>query len=208
MKPNNIILDILTILQAFKKVDQSPQTEDSKKGFIWVLEPSAMEKGVESTTRYRRTGPNKKIGRTEPAASQRQRSGAKGGKAARRVAKLRKCAKLEETKNPKFLKKGANSPQTSFSSDRNFDANVIDFNAYDLTSVPYYLPTPTSTIQSPFDSEMSRYSYGDISGCANSLDNELLFYDDFKHVPDPTLPSSSLCEPSEHMLSHTFNFKP
>ena len=164
-----------------------------------------MEKGVESTTRYRRTGPSKKIGRTEPAAAQRQRSGAKGGKAARRVAKLRKCAKLEEPKPSRFFEKSSSSQQTSFSSDHNYDTNMIDFDAYDLTRVPYYLPT--STDQSPFDSDISQYPYGDISGCADSLDNEPLFYDEFKHVPDPALPSSSLCEPNEHMLAHAFNFK-
>ena len=198
------LVDVLTNMQAFKKVDQAPPSDESKKGFIWVLEPSAMEKGVESTTRYRRTGPGKKTSRTEPAATQRQRSGAKGGKAARRVAKLKRCAKLEESKAPRCLEKGTDDQQASFSSENNFDPNLIE---YDLTQIPYYMATPTSTVHSPFDSDMSRYSYGDIIGCAGSLDNEPLFYDEFEHAPDPALPSSSLREPNEHLLGHAFNLK-
>jgi hypothetical protein len=49
---------------------------------------------VQSTTRYRKHGSNKKTNRARVPAPLRQRSGAKGGRAARRAAKLRREEQL------------------------------------------------------------------------------------------------------------------
>lgn len=53
---------------------------------MWVLTDEAIKNGVQSTTRYRKTGAGKKPLGSRAPAIQRQRSGAKGGRAARRTA--------------------------------------------------------------------------------------------------------------------------
>ncbi|KAL4808926.1 hypothetical protein BDV18DRAFT_91983 [Aspergillus unguis] len=55
----------------------------------WRLTDEAVVNGVQSTTRYRKQGSYKKPVPTEPPAPQRQRSGAKGGKATKITAKFR-----------------------------------------------------------------------------------------------------------------------
>lgn len=82
---------LLTKPQAFEKVDQP--CEDSRKGFMWRLTEEAIRDGVKSTTRYRSKQPNKRGHRTQPQP-QRQASGAKGGQAARRAAKVRRSHRM------------------------------------------------------------------------------------------------------------------
>ncbi|RAH77135.1 hypothetical protein BO86DRAFT_441920 [Aspergillus japonicus CBS 114.51] len=55
----------------------------------WRLTEEAVKYGVQSTTRYRKQASNKKTSSSDPPAPQRQRSGAKGGKATKIKAKLR-----------------------------------------------------------------------------------------------------------------------
>jgi hypothetical protein len=56
---------------------------------VWLLTEDAIKNGVQSTTRYRKTGAGKKpLGGRMPAL-QRQRAGARGGRAARKSAKRR-----------------------------------------------------------------------------------------------------------------------
>jgi len=62
---------------------------------VWVLTELAIKNGVQSTTRYRKTGSAKKTNLNRVPAVQRQRSGAKGGQAARRAAKLRRREQAE-----------------------------------------------------------------------------------------------------------------
>ncbi|MCJ1257761.1 hypothetical protein MMC24_005587 [Lignoscripta atroalba] len=193
----NSIRHNLSMNGAFKKVDQAPPTDESKKGFIWVLEPSAFEKGVESTTRYRRTVPNKKIGRSDPPATQRQRSGAKGGKAARKAAKLRRSARFDEPRNLRFFETATDTnPIAALGSDSN---SAHDADMYQLHSMPYYLNTPSSTVQSSA-SDSSPYGFDDITGCANGLGDEPLFYDDFDGRTESMLPSPSFCDSGESLL--------
>ena len=61
---------------------------------MWYLTQTALRHGVQSTTRYRKTGVARKSGLNSSPDLQRQRSGAKGGRAARRAARLRR---LEQT---------------------------------------------------------------------------------------------------------------
>ena len=48
-----------------------------------------MQNGVQSTTRYRKNGSSKRHSPQRVPALQRQKSGAKGGRAARRIAKMK-----------------------------------------------------------------------------------------------------------------------
>ena len=80
-------------LQAFQndKTDTSTQRGQTKKAnSVWVLTENAIKNGVQSTTRYRKTGSGKKAPGSRTPAPLRQRSGARGGRAARRAAKLRR----------------------------------------------------------------------------------------------------------------------
>ncbi|KAE8391906.1 hypothetical protein BDV23DRAFT_182025 [Aspergillus alliaceus] len=56
---------------------------------VWRLTDEAARKGIQSTTRYRKQGNYKKTVGLAPPAPQRQRSGAKGGKATKVTAKYR-----------------------------------------------------------------------------------------------------------------------
>lgn len=57
---------------------------------MWRLTEDAIRNGVKSTTRYRSKQPTKRSYRSHHLQPQRQASGAKGGKAARRSARLRR----------------------------------------------------------------------------------------------------------------------
>ncbi|KAL9621424.1 MAG: hypothetical protein Q9160_004184 [Pyrenula sp. 1 TL-2023] len=88
----NSIRHNLSMNQAFEseRTDPSGPKHSSKKSSnVWVLTNKAIEHGVESTTRYRNKGNLKKSSRSRLPAPQRQKSGAKGGRAARRAAKQR-----------------------------------------------------------------------------------------------------------------------
>ncbi|KAL6706938.1 hypothetical protein ACN47E_004888 [Coniothyrium glycines] len=89
----NSIRHNLSMNGAFEKVDQP--CEDSRKGFMWRLTEEAIRDGVKSTTRYRSKQPNKRGHRVQPLP-QRQASGAKGGQAARRSAKVRRSHRMHD----------------------------------------------------------------------------------------------------------------
>ncbi|KAI9797322.1 MAG: hypothetical protein M1825_006020 [Sarcosagium campestre] len=81
----NSIRHNLSMNGAFRKVEHDQHSEESKKGFVWVLDPTAIQDGgVKSTTRYRKTGPNKKHRKSDPPATHRQVSGRRGGQASRK----------------------------------------------------------------------------------------------------------------------------
>src|SRR5436190_24148529 len=84
---------MLILLQAFEndKSDAPNSRGQAKKAnSVWVLTENAIKGGVQSTTRYRKTGSGKKSHNSGTPAPLRQRSGARGGRAARRAAKLRR----------------------------------------------------------------------------------------------------------------------
>lgn len=56
--------------------------------------------GVQSTTRYRKTGGVRKTGLSSSPDQRRQKSGAKGGRAARRAARLRRLEQSQQSWTP------------------------------------------------------------------------------------------------------------
>lgn len=156
-------------------MDQNPPSDDGKKGFVWVLEQSALEKGVESTTRYRKLGSNKKSGRVEPVAAQRQRSGAKGGKAAKKSAKLRRTTRSEQSQRMEVVKEASQDPMPANMRYREHHC-LLDHDPYDTNPLPYPVHTPPLTVHSS-NAGTSPYGFEDISGCVPNLDSEPLFYD-------------------------------
>lgn len=63
---------------------------------MWRLTTEALRDGVKSTTRYRSKQPNKRGHRSSNPQPQRQASGAKGGQAARRAAKMRRSQRVHD----------------------------------------------------------------------------------------------------------------
>lgn len=178
--------------QAFKKVDQVPPSDEAKKGFIWVLEPSALEEGVKSTTRYRRNVPNKKIGKSEHPAPQRQRSGAKGGKAAKKAAKLRRSARFDEPKGVHCDERAGMDTKPTLKT-RHSGLSPANTVPYHSSGWPYSMPISSTTTQ-PLDLYDTSYGYGQIVGCADGLLNEPLFYDAFDQSDLATVPGHSFCD--------------
>ncbi|OJJ03573.1 hypothetical protein ASPVEDRAFT_43054 [Aspergillus versicolor CBS 583.65] len=79
------------IWQGFEAVREDP-VPGKKPVNYWRLTDDAAENGIQSTTRYRKQTNYKKSAVSDPPAPQRQRSGAKGGKATKITAKYRGLA--------------------------------------------------------------------------------------------------------------------
>ena len=155
------LFERLTQRQAFKKVPLVDPDNKAKKGFIWVLDPSRVGVGIESTTRYRQKTVSKRCENDDQADPKRQRSGRKGGKAARRSAKLRlrKSRLLEHDAGyapyPKIelsipLNGQADGPVQHASLLENWDSN---------NRLPYYLTPPSSSTPPSYPEEYI-YDYG------------------------------------------------
>ncbi len=139
---------MLTSLQAFRKVPHVDPANKHKKGFIWVLESSAIGKGIESTTRYRQKTVWRRNDTSDVIDTKRQRSGRKGGRAARQSAKLRRSAKLDSRRprrTQRFEKlESDSSSNASFAATRPTSPGGSYCH---LGGLPYYLNTaPTKSL--------------------------------------------------------------
>ena len=149
-------------LQAFRKVAHIDPANKHKKGFIWVLEPSAVGRGIESTTRYRQKTVGRRPYLSEITDPKRQKSGRKGGRAARLSARLRRSAKLEG-RRPAYTtlpeSDYSSSPSTIVDSPR----TLIDsppspgMSPYDMGGLPYYVNTPPP--HSPFPGHQHMHEF-------------------------------------------------
>lgn len=201
----------LTPVQAFNKVDQVPPSEDSKKGFIWVLADSALEEGVKSTTRYRKQNPNKKGTRAENPALQRQISGAKGGKAAKKSAMYACKMSAQKAKRISRVGKGLSSYSksgTSTSSPSPVTQACED--TLDLerqlqpVSTQHYLHSPSITPLSDV-LEPRLFQFSDITACAD-LGDAPLFYDEPVDTQETTMQASDrLFAPDDSYGSYQYS---
>ena len=196
-----VLLAIADAKQAFKKVDQAPPSEETKKGFVWVLEPTAVDEGVKSTTRYRKFNSNRKIGKADNPAPQRQRSGAKGGKAAKKAAKIRRSARFTAPSVLRYVEEArVASPTTSVSTTDNTSQMISDVGLAHPTEMPYYLSTPTLSSQS---STLDSKSYGfeEIAGCSPHICDQL-FYEDPDHINNPILSYPPFCDSGDNIFTY------
>ena len=173
-------------LKSFKKVDLVDPNNKSKKGYIWVLEPSAVGHGIQSTTRYR-PKPGKKNDHTDGVDLKRQRAGKRRGKAARRSGRNRSLTGLD---NPRF----PHYPQSAGQDLAPAESGNQPWASMDLNSpvnLPYYcLPTPPLSAQSPLP-ENSSYDYGNNLGCPETQPPDFMLKDAFDHDPETRFPPSN-----------------
>ncbi|KAL9000981.1 MAG: hypothetical protein Q9169_000465 [Polycauliona sp. 2 TL-2023] len=175
----NSIRHNLSMNGGFKKVDQDLPTDEAKRGFIWVLEPSALTHGVKSTTRYRKSGSNKRVAKAGHAAPERQRSGARGGKAARNAAKVRRSTRNDapRTWNPEDIP--LQSIETPSSNLANQPPTPSSLWTPDGMESLFGNDSPSMT---PSSTGHSMYSYGDIAGVTGVMPESALFTDECESI--------------------------
>ncbi|KAL8680316.1 MAG: hypothetical protein Q9186_003498 [Xanthomendoza sp. 1 TL-2023] len=175
----NSIRHNLSMNGAFKKIDQDLPTDNAKRGFIWVLEASALAGGVKSTTRYRKSGSSKRVAKAGHAAPERQRSGAKGGKAARNAAKVRRSARIDR-------------PRSWYPEDiplESIETPLTNMGDQPLTPASIWTPDgmesmfgSASRSLTPLSTGQSMYSYGDIAGVTSDIPDGPLFADECENM--------------------------
>ena len=187
------------VLQAFKKEPYSDPSNKSKKGFIWVLEESAIEKGIESTTRYRQKTIGKKVSNPQAADPKRQRSGRKGGKAARRTGRLLEMVfddprrSFEPQEDSEYYRMG---PDVAFSTAMGSYPEPFSNTEYSQSnSYPYWPHTPPLSVRSslpdhPYYSSTDGMSESQMSNCSS--------YDTTSEI---MLPFDPLDNFDDHVLS-------
>ncbi|MCJ1286811.1 hypothetical protein MMC26_006157 [Xylographa opegraphella] len=200
----NSIRHNLSMNGAFTKVDLLPPADDGKKGCIWVLEPSALEKGVQSTTRYRKVGANKKTGRNDTVAAQRQRSGARGGRATKKSIRARRTTRYDAYQRDHTAERSAQDMYQTGGIYQDMQS-TLETDMYDLSVVPYFLDTPSTTKQSSI-ADTHPYGFEDITGVASGLDHKPLFYDNTDKLDmDVAMSGYSLCDSETHLLDCEFD---
>ena len=158
---------------------------------------------MKSTTRYRRNVPNKKVSKSDHPAPQRQRSGAKGGKAAKKAAKLRRSARFDESKNLRYVDRTVVDAKPTLVA-RDSSLSAPDTASYHSSDWPYHLPISNTAIQS---SELygTPYGYEDIVGCTDGLPSDSLFYNALDQGDTTTVPSHSFCDSIDSLDGCDFN---
>lgn len=191
-------------MQAFKKVPHVDPSNRAKKGFIWVLEPSAVGAGIESTTRYRQKTVGKRSDNADQADPKRQRSGRKGGRAARKSAKLRRSALLDHDTRYAHYSKGElnmtfnahlDEPLRQVSPNQDWDGT---------NGLPYYLTPPLSSTQQSFPGN-DIYDYGGLTEYPEIQPNGTLF--DGQNQPLFGHPFDGGCKSMQHDGSGIVKFE-
>ena len=141
----------------------------AKRVNVWVLAPEAISNGVKSTTRYRKHGASKKSNKLVPSAPQRQRSGRKGGLAAKKAARLRRAAE-------EHLKRHGGDSNVEIG---NF-APCSPLTPNDITEDSLYSPfDPYYSSNIPDSNYMAQtMDYTSVHSTSNNIAEFGLFYDD------------------------------
>lgn len=180
-------------------MEKSSPTDETKKGYIWVLEESALVEGVRSTTRYRKHNPNRKGGKGETPAPQRQRSGAKGGKAARKSARMRRSSRMDEL-NPFRLEEVTPTVFNSTSMFESHTRTIVD-TSFSSDSMPYYLQTLTPPVE-PLLPEDHHYSYPSMATYASTSPDGGLLYETLENCDGSMLTVGSFYDPNDAFLKN------
>ena len=140
VSPSLLISITTNVEQAFEndKSDPASARGARKANSVWILTAEALKNGVQSTTRYRKSGPGKKGVVNKGPAVQRQRSGAKGGKAAKRAAQIKRHM---ETPPRTFPRTFSASPTISSPQDEWSNVSASPATPTDRFSACYNIPT-------------------------------------------------------------------
>ena len=165
---------------------------------------------MKSTTRYRKQNSNKKGLKTDHPAPQRQLSGAKGGKAAKKSAA--NASKVAASKLRRTVRSGkVPSSITGDSRGASQPSAIKEFSGprqqqelpYQPDHSPYYHHTPTLS-PLPSSSEPRAFAYGQLVGCTPNMEGPL-FYEEPMDSPDgPMLSNQSLVDMGDHLLGYDF----
>ena len=153
---------------------------------------------MKSTTRYRKHNSTKKAGKAEAPAPQRQRSGAKGGKAARKAARMRRSLRMDEPRAFRYFNGNPADPSSS-STTENMAAGVMDTTFFLSDTVPLYLHTSNTTPESPVPGD-NHFDYSRITGCAPASPSDPLFYEPLETCNDSMLSCDSFCESEDNLI--------
>lgn len=200
----NSVRHNLSMNGAFRKVPHVDPSNKAKKGFIWVLEPSAVGAGIESTTRYRQKTVGKRSDNVDHADPKRQRSGRKGGRAARKSAKMKRSALLDhDSRYARYPESHPNSTFHALPDEPLHQASPHqDWNG--TSGLPYYLTPPLSSTQTSF-SETGIYDYGGMTENLETQQNGTVF--DRQDQPLFGQPFGSGCESMHHDDSGIIKFE-
>ena len=125
----------------FLKVELIDPDNKSKKGFIWVLEPSAVKKGIQSTTRFRPKTGDMKTDHRDGVDHKRQRAGKRGGKVVKRSTRTRSLTRLDNAGSSRYDQNSAKtSSLTSFTELHQLSVPSMDLG--NSNCLPYWIPTP------------------------------------------------------------------
>ncbi|KAL6253084.1 hypothetical protein RBB50_000804 [Rhinocladiella similis] len=144
----NSIRHNLSMNKAFQNDRENACGGSKKSNSIWILTDDAIKNGVQSTTRYRKAGGGKRHNGHRAPAVQRQRSGAKGGRAASRAARQRR------QENPYVTSTPLTCSPTTQSSDL---SDYRSFDCYDLQSAVGSWPMALGNHRQPFQDDLVRY---------------------------------------------------
>lgn len=150
---------------------------------------------MKSTTRYRKVSSNKKISKSEAPAPQRQRSGSRGGKAARKAAKSRRSTTFDEFET---LQQYDDRLPVDLRTISTIDDHASTF--FSPERVPYYLHTPHPPT-APLMPQNISYTFSDITGCASGPANNPLFYESLDTSNGSALSCHSLCDSEDSLLT-------
>ena len=136
--------------QAFEN-DKTQSTnargQPKKATSVWFLTQEALRHGVQSTTRYRKTGGVRKTGMSGSPDFRRQRSGAKGGRAARRAARLRRLEQSHSSWTPMMTQEDIGPFNHLVHAANYLNDYSPQYDSYPPTPSENYPNTPRSPVQ-------------------------------------------------------------
>ena len=184
----------------FLKVELTDPENKSKKGFIWVLKPSAVKKGIQSTTRFRPKTGDMKNDHRDGTDRRRQKAGKRDGKVVKRNTRSRSLTRLDNAGFSRYRQNGATtSSLTSFTEPQQLDVPSMDLG--NSNGLPYWIPTPPLSTQS--SPPLESYEFDATPEHTDSQPDYFLFDDAFGPDNGNMLgPNISDIKCEDHFLGH------
>ncbi|PYI01051.1 hypothetical protein BO78DRAFT_328600 [Aspergillus sclerotiicarbonarius CBS 121057] len=175
----NSVRHNLSMNAGFEAVREEP-IPGKKAVNYWRLTNEAIENGVQSTTRYRKQASYRKALGSDPPAPQRQRSGAKGGKATKIKARFRGRMSEDDLRREKCRQRVTSQRRPQKNVYAQYSTTAAALTGITVVS-PYQVSGPTTPgtrlSAEPFD-------LGSVVGCADPSPCTPLFCDMAGSGPD------------------------